>query len=62
LHGDDGKNDWVNGVFCGCGLEISVVLGAGRAYAAVELVEGYVEDVGEGEEGRCPAVSRDAGV
>lgn len=62
MHGDDGENDWVDGVFCGCVLEVGVVLGARGADAAVELVEGYVEDIGEGEEGWCPAVSRDAGV
>lgn len=48
---DDGEDDWVDGVFCQCVLEVAVVLGAGGADAAVELGEGYVEDVREGEEG-----------
>jgi hypothetical protein len=39
-----------------------VVLGAGRADGAVELGEGDVEDVREGEVGGYPAGAGDAGV
>lgn len=62
LHGDDGEDGRVDGVLGSGALEVLVVLGAGGADAAVELVEGEVDYVREGEVGRCLTVAGDAGV